>query len=256
MAEFISGSQESFVSQMNKKASELGMNDTVFKNCHGIDEDGHLTSAYDIAIMSRELMNNHPKITEYTTIWMDELRSGKSQLVNTNKLIRNYSGATGLKTGSTSISLYNLSATATRDDLSLIAVVMRSETSDIRFRDAQALLNYGFKNFEFANISKKGDILKSVKIDKGILPVVNAIFKKDTGILVKKGTSKNIVITIELADSFLAPVTEGQILGTVTYSLNNKILESVNLIAQKTIKKLTLPNMAARIFQEWINLLR
>ena len=129
MADYIAGTQDAFVEKMNAKAKELGMNDTTFKNCHGIDEDGHLTSAYDIALMSRELLTKHPRIMDYTTIYMDSLRDGKSQLVNTNKLIRNYSGATGLKTGSTSEALFNLSASATRNDLSLIAVIMRGETS-------------------------------------------------------------------------------------------------------------------------------
>ena len=133
MAEYLCGSEEAFVNKMNQRAKELGMNDTTFKNCHGIDEDGHLTSAYDISLMSRELLKNHPKILDYTTIWMDTLRNGESELVNTNKLIRNYKGATGLKTGSTSVALYNLSASATRDGLSLIAVIMKAPTTAIRF---------------------------------------------------------------------------------------------------------------------------
>ena len=137
MAEHLAGSEELFVQQMNEKAKALGMNDTTFKNCHGIDEDGHLTSAYDISLMSRELMLKHPGITKYTTIWMDSLRDGKSELVNTNKLIRTYSGATGLKTGSTSLALFNLSATATKNDLSLIAVIMKAESSAVRFAEAK-----------------------------------------------------------------------------------------------------------------------
>jgi len=144
MAEYLAGSEEAFVVKMNERAKELGMNDTCFKNCHGIDEDGHVSSSYDIALMSRELIKKHPNITKYTTIWMDSLRNGQSELVNTNKLIRNYSGCTGLKTGSTSIAKYNLSATATREDLSLIAVVMRAETTKLRFEETQKLLNYGF----------------------------------------------------------------------------------------------------------------
>lgn len=147
MAEYLAGSEEEFVQKMNERAKELGMNDTTFKNCHGIDEDGHVTSSYDIALMSRELMKNHPEVTKYTTIWMDSLRDGKSELVNTNKLVRNYSGATGLKTGSTSLAKYNLSATATRDDLSLIAVIMKAETTKLRFEEAQKLLNYGFSGW-------------------------------------------------------------------------------------------------------------
>ena len=144
MAEYLSGSEELFVQKMNDRAKELGMNDTTFKNCHGIDEDGHLTTSYDIALMSKELLQNHPEITRYTTIWMDSLRDGKSELVNTNKLIRTYEGATGLKTGSTSLALYNLSASATKNNLSLIAVVLRAPTPKVRFSEAKLLLDYGF----------------------------------------------------------------------------------------------------------------
>ena len=162
MAEYLAGSEQAFVDQMNVKAKQLGMNNTSFKNCHGIDEDGHFTSSYDIALMSRELLVKHPKITEYTTIWMDSLRDGKSQLVNTNKLIRNYRGATGLKTGSTSVALYNLSASATRDDLSLIAVVMKAPSTKVRFEEAQRLLDYGFNNYSYKEFGKSGDVIKNI----------------------------------------------------------------------------------------------
>lgn len=154
MAEYLEGSVDSFVAKMNFKAHELGMNDTCFKNCHGLDEDGHVTSSYDIALMSRELLINHPSITNYTTIWMDSLRDGKSQLVNTNKLVRNYKGCTGLKTGSTSLALYNLSASATRDDLSLIAVIMKAPTPAVRFAEASKLLDYGFSNYTYKQFAK------------------------------------------------------------------------------------------------------
>ena len=166
MAEFIGGSEEAFVQRMNARAKELGMNDTTFKNCHGIDEDGHLTSAHDIAIMSRALSKNHPEIHEYTKIWMDTLRDGKSELVNTNKLVRFYSGCTGLKTGSTSLALFNLSATATRNDLKLIAVVMRGPTSQKRFDDAKTLLDYGFANFSNKVIITKGAVTTTIEIQK------------------------------------------------------------------------------------------
>lgn len=147
MAEYIAGSEETFVELMNTKAKELGMNDTHFVNCHGIDEDGHVTSAYDISLMSRELLTKHPSITNYTTIYMDSLRNGKSELVNTNKLLRTYNGCTGLKTGSTGLALYNLSASATRDNLSLIAVIMHSPSTTTRFAESRKLLDYGFANF-------------------------------------------------------------------------------------------------------------
>lgn len=186
MAEYLAGSEEAFVEQMNKRAKELGMNDTTFKNCHGIDEDGHETSSYDIALMSRELLNNHPDITKYTTIYMDSLRDGKSSLVNTNKLIRNYKGATGLKTGSTSLALYNLSASATRDDLSLIAVIMKAPNTKTRFAEAQKVLDYGFNNFEYKKLANKGDVVKQVSVNKGTEQSVNAILETDSGILIRK----------------------------------------------------------------------
>ena len=160
MAEHIAGSEEEFVHRMNAKAKSLGMHDTNFKNCHGLDEDDHLTSSYDIALMSRELLNNHPSITNYTTIYMDSLRGGETGLVNTNKLVRNYQGCTGLKTGSTSLALFNLSASATRNDLSLIAVIMHSPSTDIRFGEAQKLLNYGFSNFTNIKFGTKDDVVR------------------------------------------------------------------------------------------------
>lgn len=186
MAEYIAGSQEAFVEKMNQKAKELGMNDTCFKNCHGIDEDDHITSSFDIALMSRELLTKHPSITNYTTIWMDSLRDGKSELVNTNKLIRNYQGATGLKTGSTSLALYNLSASATRNGLSLIAVIMKAPSTKLRFSEAQKLLDYGFNNYSYKELAKKDNLIKKVNVTKGIVSEANAIFKDDFRYFVKK----------------------------------------------------------------------
>ena len=245
-----------FVDMMNSRAQELGMTNTVFKNCHGIDEDGHLTSSHDIALMSRELITNHPKITEYTTIWMDNLRNGQSELVNTNKLIRNYEGATGLKTGSTSSALFNLSASATRNNLSLIAVIMRGETSAIRFAEAQKLLDYGFSNFEYVECAKKDDIVKTINVDKGITSSVDAIFELDAGCLIKKGTSKNITSIISLDDNISAPITKGQKLGEVTYSINEETIAKVNIIAKEDVKKLNLINMCTRTIENWFTLLR
>ena len=222
MANYLCGSQEAFVAKMNERAKELGMNDTTFKNCHGIDEDGHVTSPYDIALMSRELLNNHPSITKYTTIWMDSLRDGKSSLVNTNKLIRNYKGATGLKTGSTSVALYNLSASATRDNLSLIAVIMKAPTTKIRFAEAQKLLDYGFSNYEYKQLAKKGDVLKSVEVTKGVEENLNLIVKNDVGILLKKGQDKDVEQTVELNENISAPIQEEQKLGEIVFKLERK----------------------------------
>lgn len=256
MAEYLAGTEEAFVEQMNSKAKALGMNDTTFKNCHGIDEDGHVTSAYDIALMSRELLIKHPSITKYTTIYMDSLRDGKSSLVNTNKLVRNYKGATGLKTGSTSIALYNLSASATRNDLSLIAVIMKAPTSPIRFAEAQKLLDYGFNNFEYKKLANKNDLIKEISVDKGIENSVNAILENDSGVLIQKGQNKDIVQSMELPDSVSAPVSTGQVLGNVTYSLSGNEIGKVNIVAEKSVGKNTAFNMIEHVFFNWLSLLR
>lgn len=256
MADYLEGSQDAFVKKMNQKAQELGMNDTTFKNCHGIDEDGHLTSAYDIAIMSRELLMNHPSITKYTTIWMDSLRDGKSSLVNTNKLVRNYNGCTGLKTGSTSIALYNLSASATRNNLSLIAVVLKAPTPAIRFSNAQKLLDYGFSNYTVTSFGKKGDVIKSVEIKKGTTSSIDAILENDAEVLVSNGSSKDITQEIKLDDTFTAPILEGQKLGEVEFSINGNVVSTVNLVANKSSDKLSFGSIIKFVMNKWFNMLR
>ena len=256
MAEYLAGSEEAFVEQMNEKAKELGMNDTTFKNCHGIDEDGHVTSAYDIALMSRELLNNHPDITKYTTIWMDSLRDGKSELVNTNKLIRNYKGATGLKTGSTSVALYNLSASATRDDLSLIAVIMKAPSTKVRFAEAQKLLDYGFNNFEYKKLSSKGEMIQEIAVNKGVEKTVKVITETDSGVLIDKGQDKNIEQTITFAENISAPIQQGEILGSITYQLNGEEVGKVNLVAENAVQKNTAFNMIEYVYSKWFSLFR
>lgn len=257
MAEYLCGSQEAFVEKMNAKAQELGMKDTSFKNCHGLDEDGHLTSAHDIALMSKELLTKHPDITKYTTIWMDSLRDGKSQLVNTNKLIRNYKGITGLKTGSTSLALYNLSASATREGLSLIAVIMKGPTSAIRFSDAQKLLDYGFNNYSYKSFANhQNEVIKSVTVTKGVNQEVNAIYETSPAFLIKKGDESNINYEVSLANTVQAPVYEGQLLGTVKYFLNDTELGIVNLVAESSVNEVGLLNMNKHIFANWFSLLR
>ena len=256
MADYLEGSQDAFVKKMNQKAQELGMNDTTFKNCHGIDEDDHLTSAYDIAIMSRELLMNHPSITKYTTIWMDSLRDGKSSLVNTNKLVRNYNGCTGLKTGSTSIALYNLSASATRNNLSLIAVVLKAPTPAIRFSNAQKLLDYGFSNYTVTSFGQKGDVIKSVEIKKGTASSVDAILENDAEVLMSNGSSKDITQEIKLDDTFTAPILEGQKLGEVEFSINGNVVSTVNLVANKSSDKLSFDSIIKFVMNKWFNMLR
>lgn len=256
MAEHIAGSEEAFVQMMNDKAKKLGMNDTTFKNCHGIDEDGHVTSAYDIALMSRELLTKHPDITKYTTIWMDTLRDGKSQLVNTNKLIKTYRGITGLKTGSTSLALYNLSASATRDDLSLIAVIMKAPSTKIRFAEAQKLLDYGFNKFSFKSFGKSGDIIQTVSVNKGVNNHVDAILENSAGTLIEKSKENQVTQTVEINNNIEAPIKKGDIIGKVVFSLDGSELSSTNLVASSDVDKISLFTMSKKIIYSWVDLLR
>ena len=254
MAEYLAGSEENFVNQMNAKAKELGMNDTTFKNCHGIDEDGHVSSSYDIALMSRELLEKHPDITKYTTIYMDSLRDGKSELVNTNKLVRNYKGATGLKTGSTSLALYNLSASATRDDLSLIAVIMKAPTTKDRFAEATKLLDYGFANYNYKVLGKANDVVKDVSVSKGVSSYVSAVLEYDSGTLLSKGADTNIVQNINVPDTVSAPIKKGDKLGEVVYTLNDETISTIDVIANEDVDKIDFFNMTKHIFNRWLNM--
>ena len=256
MAEYIAGSEEAFVQMMNTKAKQLGMNDTTFKNCHGIDEDGHVTSSYDIALMSKELLNNHPNITEFTTIWMDSIRNGESELVNTNKLIRNYQGATGLKTGSTSIALYNLSASATRDGLSLIAVIMKAPTTKIRFAEATKLLDYGFANYTSKSFGKKGDIIQQVDVNKGTQPQVNVVLEEDAAVLIKKGDTGNITQNVIINENISAPIKTGDVIGVIQYKSGDDVILEKKLLAENDISKTTLWNITTNLYQKWFNMCR
>lgn len=256
MAEYIAGSEESFVQMMNDKAKQLGMNDTTFKNCHGLDEDGHVTSSFDISLMSRELLSNHPQITKYTTIWMDSLRDGKSQLSNTNKLIKTYKGATGLKTGSTGLALYNLSASATRDDLSLIAVVMKAPSTKVRFAEAQKLLDYGFNTFSFKQFGKKGDVVQNISITKGIISHIDAILEENAGTLIEKGKDRNVEQKLKIEENLSAPISCGQKIGEISFTLDGTILSTVNIVAKENVEKLNLFYMSKKVIYSWIDLLR
>ena len=256
MAEYLGGTEEGFVQMMNARAKELGMNDTTFKNCHGLDEDEHLTSSHDIALMSRELLVNHPKITEYTTIWTDSLRNGQSGLSNTNKLVRNYSGCTGLKTGSTSLALFNLSASATRDCLSLIAVIMKAPTSAIRFSNASSLLDYGFSNYSYKSFGTQGELIKSIAVTKGVSQEINVVYETSPSFLIKKGEESSITYEINLPENVQAPITQGQQLGTIKYYLNGSELETVSLIAENSVTKISLLNMTKSILNNWFTLMR
>ena len=256
MAEKIGGSEENFVNMMNEKAKALNMNDTTFKNCHGIDEEGHVTSAYDIALMSRELLTKYPEITNYTTIYMDTLRNGESELVNTNKLIRNYAGATGLKTGSTSLALFNLSASATKEGLSLIGVIMKAPTSKDRFSCARKLLDYGFSNYKYELLCTQNDFVREIDVQKGTKNKIRVIYDNSIGKITKKNETDQIDTIVEMKESIIAPVEKGEILGKVKFMRGEKTIAEVNLIAEEQIKKKNLISTAGEICKKWFNLLR
>ncbi len=242
MAEYISGSEEEFVCQMNKKAQELQMNDTVFKNCNGLDEDGHVTSAYDVAVMSRELMK-YDKIFDYTSIWIDYLRDGKTQLVNTNKLLKGYKGITGLKTGTTSQAGSCISATAKRDNLSLIAVVLGSATGKDRFKDATKLLDYGFANFTMYKPTLPEEVFTKVPVINGMEEFVDTKSSTFGSFLIPKGREKDIANTIQLANEVEAPVEEGQNLGKIAYSLDDQVIAEYNIEAAFPVPSMNLASI-------------
>ena len=239
MAEHIAGSEEAFVQRMNQRAGELGMLDTHFVNCTGLDDDpnakNHLTSAYDIALMSRELMLHHPDIKKFTTIWMDTIRGGTFGLANTNKLIRFYRGATGLKTGFTSAAGYCLSATAQREDLELIAVVMGAESSQDRFNACKQLLDYGFANFALVRPQPQG--VHSVEVKLGKVDFVTVRPAEDAALLVDKGQKNQVDIQVELEQRVTAPISQGQRLGTLTVRVGDQILRQIPMVAAEGVQK-------------------
>ena len=241
MAELVGGSHENFVQMMNDKAKELKMENTHFLNAHGIDEEGHYTTAKDIAIMSKELITKHPDIIKYTTIWMDSIRGGTFELANTNKLLKTYNGMTGLKTGSTSQALFNLSATAQRDGLSLIAVVMKAPTSKIRNEEITTLLNYGFSSYTSEKIGAKGEIIDELRINKNISNKVKVVLEKDEYIISKKGETKEYIKTIKYNDMLKAPIEKGAVVGTMEFKdKEGNVIYNANLIIDQNIDKSSL----------------
>ena len=239
MAEYLAGSEEAFVEKMNARAAELGMEDTVFQNCTGLPAEGHHTSAYDIALMSRELILKHPDIRSYTTIWMDTLRDGSFQLSNTNKLIRFYPGATGLKTGSTDAALYCLSATAEKEGMELIAVILGAPTSADRFEGAKALLNYGFAAYALVTPAPSEPLIP-VEVILGTQASVMPVIDGQPQLLLPKEEASRVSTTLDVADSVPAPVEEGQVLGHLTVLVDGKKRGELSLVAQETVEKLSL----------------
>lgn len=234
MAEFVSGSVEEFVMRMNEKADALGMKNTNFVNCTGLEAEGHLTTARDISVMSQELLK-HEDIKKYTTVWMDTIRNGEFGLTNTNKLIRFYDGATGLKTGYTGESKYCISATAEKNGMELIAVVMAAETSDKRNADAKAMLNYGFAKYTLYTLENLP--LDPVPVLKGEQDTVTPMMKERVKLVVEKGSEKDIEYTVQLCDDILAPVAMDQKLGEVVLKYNGEQLAQMDIVSKAEVKK-------------------
>ncbi len=238
MAEHLAGSVDAFVEKMNQRAKELGMNDTTFLNPTGLPAQGHVTSAYDIALMSRELILHHPDIRRFTTIWMDTLRDGTFGLTNTNKLIRYYEGATGLKTGSTDGALYCLSATAEREGMELIAVVLKCPTGVQRFESAKELLNYGFATFGLTAVEPP-EALAPIPVRLGDAGTVTPLLEEGLTLLCDKGKLQNLTTRVVVEESLEAPVEEGQVVGELTVLSGEEILAAYPLTADRAVARLT-----------------
>ena len=249
MAEHLAGTEQAFVEQMNQRAEKLGKKNTHFVDCCGLTESkDHYTTPYDIALMSRELIRNHPDIRQYTTIWMDSLRDGASSLVNTNRLIRFYQGATGLKTGSTDSALYCLSGTAERDGMELIAVIMKAPTSTQRFEDATNLLNYGFSTYTLENVVPES-ALPPVPVSLGTQATVQPVLGENTHLLLEKAKAGSLQQLVTLADSVEAPVAADSQLGTLTITSGEEVVAELPILAGEEIPRVTFGQMLVQMLR-------
>ena len=255
MAEYIGGSVESFVDMMNAKAKELNMNDTHFANTNGLPIDNHYTSAYDIALMSRELLK-HEEISKYLTTWMDSVVVGKKQatigIANTNKLIKHYNGATGVKTGFTQEAKYCLSASAKRGDTHLVAATLGAETSPQRFNDASTLLNYGFANYESVKLCSRDDKISTLALEKAEDEKISLVAKEDLTVLVKKGDSKEFTKKIKVYEDTKLPIKKGSVLGEVEVYRGKEKIGKVELVTNKDINKANYLKMLQRVLDEML----
>lgn len=251
IAEYISGNEENFVELMNKRAKELGAINTHFKNASGLPEEGHTTTAYDIAMISKELVK-HESIFKYLTNKIDSLRNGKFNLANTNKLLWRYKGADGIKTGSTAEALYCLAATAKRNDTRMIAVVFGAPDSETRFKEAAKLLDYGFANYESIRLAREGETQGNIQVLKSKEKTLNAVAGKDEYVLLKKGENKNLTKEISINKYVEAPVKKGTKIGTVKIYLGKNLIKTYDLYAEKTILKSNMLENYNKIFRQWL----
>lgn len=252
IGEHISGDLPKFIDLMNKRAKELGMKNTNFKNPNGLPDDNHYSTARDVAIMSRELVENHPDIIKYSTIWMDTLRGGEFELANTNKLVARYDWITGLKTGFTTEAGHCLSATGTKDKMSLVAVVLGGPTSEIRFSEAKLLMDHGFDNYVFKEKISKGDVLAEATIIKGKKESVNGVAKNDYSIIDKKNEKGNIEKEIELIPDIKAPVEKGQKLGVMRIKKGDSVMGEIDIVSEEAVKHRNILDVIKLYFQKWM----
>ncbi|MFZ5988594.1 MAG: D-alanyl-D-alanine carboxypeptidase family protein [Bacillota bacterium] len=254
MAELVAGSEDAFVVLMNEKAKELGMNDTNFRDCTGLTDEGHYSSANDIALMSRELIVKHPTILEFTTIWTDTFRNGEFNLTNTNKLVKFYDGCDGLKTGFTRAAGHCLSATAKRNNMRMISVVLGEPDSNTRFAETRKLLDYGFANYESTQVNKKGEEVNEIEVKKGLSPKVKALYSEDVKILVARGEKGKVTREVRLKGSLVAPVKAGQKIGEVVYRIDEREVAKVALVADRNIEKSSFGRLFFKMLSSWFNL--
>ena len=252
MAECVSGSEPAFVEEMNRKAAELGMNDTVFKNCNGLDEDGHVTSAYDVALMSRELMK-HDDIYNYTSIWLDYIRDGATQLVNTNKLLKTYDGITGLKTGTTSKAGACISATAQRDGLNLISVILGAANTADRFNDAAALLNYGFANYTSVTPQPPETLPQTAAVTKGMQETADIYCNIDKKFLMKKGAEESLSAQVVLNEDITAPLHKNDTVGKIIYRSDNEVLGEFPIISLDDVVEINFKDVLAMLVNSFVS---
>lgn len=254
LAELINGSEEAFVVIMNEKAKELGMKNTHFLDCTGLTDEGHYSTAYDVALMSRELVTKHPMILEYTSIWMDSFRGGEFELTNTNKLVRFYNGADGLKTGFTRAAGHCLSATATRNNMRLISVVLGGADSNSRFAQSRKLLDHGFANYESKKVNEKGGEVREVVIKKGLENIAKAVYADDLSLLLSRGQKDKVKREIRVMKSIAAPVKKGQKIGEVIYKVDEKEIGRIDLVCDRDIEKASFTKMFKKLFVNWYNI--
>lgn len=253
MAEAVAGSEDEFVNRMNEKAKTLGMHDTTFKNCNGLDEEGHLTSAYDVALMSAELIK-HEKIFDYSSIWIDYLRGGETQIVNTNKLLKSYKGITGLKTGTTSQAGSCMSATAERDGMSLVAVVLGSATGTDRFKDCAKLLDCGFANYMVKELTIPGGTLNTIEVKDGMKGEVGITSVVKGNALLPKGSNTELEMKVELPEYLDAPLKIGDSAGKISFLYEGATVDEFPVTVTENVEKITFRSVFEHLLAELFSL--